>query len=113
MFYVAYWILMFYVLEFYFVDFNGMFTSSSTWRLKMHVVWKVGKNIIFQNKTLLVMFSDIIKHFGTNFVILNIFWKQKIVKSVWPVCVKSCIGFRVTQYKTWLLYSFHFEVRSK
>ena len=37
----------------------------------------VGKNIIFQNKTLLVMFDSkdiiIIKHFGTNFEILNIF----------------------------------------
>ena len=40
----------------YFLDLNGMFTSSPTWRLKMHVLCKVGKNIIFQNKTLLVMF---------------------------------------------------------
>ena len=30
-----------------------------------------------------------IKHCGTNFVILNIFWKQKIAEKVWPVCVKS------------------------
>ena len=54
-FYVAYRILlvMFCVLKFYFVDFNGTFTSSPTWRLKMHVLCKVGKNIIFQNKTLL------------------------------------------------------------
>ena len=32
-----------------------------------------------------------IKHCGTNFVILNIFWKQKIVKTVWPVRVKSSV----------------------
>ena len=31
--------------------------------------------------------TDVIKHFGTNFEILNIFWKQKIVKTVWPVHV--------------------------
>ena len=46
-------LVMFCVLKFYFVDFCGMFTSSPTWRLKMHVLCKVGKNIIFQNKTLL------------------------------------------------------------
>ena len=42
---------------------------------KKHALSKVVKNIIFQNKTLLVMFYrvDIIKHFGTNFVVLNIF----------------------------------------
>ena len=58
MFYVAYRTLpvMLCVLKFYFVDFYGMFTSSPTWRLKMHVLCKVGKSIIFQNKTLLVLF---------------------------------------------------------
>ena len=37
MFYVAYRTLLvvFCVLKFYFVDFNGMFTSSPTWRLTM------------------------------------------------------------------------------
>ena len=49
-----YLVVMFCVLKFYFVDFNGMFTSP-TFRLKMHVLCKVGKNIIFQNKTLLVV----------------------------------------------------------
>ena len=90
MFYVAYrtLLVMFCVRKFYFVDFYGMFTSSPTWRLKMHVLCKVGKNIIFQNKTLLVMFY---RHFGTNFVILNIFWKQQIVKTVWPVRVQSSL----------------------
>ena len=67
-------LVMFCVLKFYFVDFYGMFTSSPTWHLKKHVLCKVGKNIIFQNKTLgllvsqLVMFYRHIKHFGTNFV---------------------------------------------
>ena len=57
---------------------------------KKHVLSKVVKNIIFQNKT----FTSnvlVIKHFGTNFVILNIFWKQKIVKTVWPVRVKGSV----------------------
>ena len=71
-------LVLFCVLKFYFVDFYGMVTSSPTSCLKMHVLCKVGKNIIFQNKTLLVMFYrvDIIKHFGTNFVILNISGRQ-------------------------------------
>ena len=47
MFYVAYrtLLVMFCVLKFYFVDFYGMFTSSPTWRLKMHVLCKVGKKL--------------------------------------------------------------------
>ena len=44
-------LVMFCVRKVYFVDFYGMFTSSPTWHLKMHVLSKVGKNIIFQNKT--------------------------------------------------------------
>ena len=47
---------MFCVLKFYFVNFYGMFISFPTWHLKMHVLCKVRKNIIFQNETLLVMF---------------------------------------------------------
>ena len=45
-----------------------------------NVICKVGKNNIFskQNITSNVL-QIIIKHFGTNFVILNIFWKQKKV----------------------------------
>ena len=48
-----------------------MFTSSPTWRLKMRVLCKAksGKNIIFQNKTLLVMFYRIYRHNNT-------FWYQ-------------------------------------
>ena len=63
MFYVAYrtLLVMFSVLKYYFVDFNGMFTSFQGCQiclfgsLKMHVLCKVGKNIIFQNKTFLVI----------------------------------------------------------
>ena len=52
-----------------------------------------------------------IKHCGTNFVILNIFWKQKIVKTVWPVRVKSSAsGSYVTQYETLLLLELHVVV---
>ena len=69
---------MFCVLKFYFVDFYGMFTSSPTWRLKVHVLCKVGKNIIFQNKTLLVICStDIIKHFGYQFCNFKQFLKAE------------------------------------
>ena len=49
-----------------------LFKAAKFGSLKMHVLCKVGKNIIFQNKTFLVT-TDKIKHFGTNFVILNIF----------------------------------------
>ena len=46
MFYVAYrtLLVMFYVLKFYFVDFYGRFTSSPTWRLKMHALGSQEKN---------------------------------------------------------------------
>ena len=56
-----------------------------------HVLSKVVKNIIFHHKTLLVMFFRHNKTFGYLFCILNIFWKQKIVKTVWPVRVKSSV----------------------
>ena len=68
----------------------------------MHVLCKVGKNIIFQNKTLLVMFYRHNKTFWYHFVIFNIFWKQKIVKTVWPVRVKS--SMHVTQYDPGVWY---------
>ena len=48
-------LVMFCVLKFYFVDFYGMFTSSPTWHLKMYVLCKVRKNIIFQNITTKVL----------------------------------------------------------
>ena len=76
---------MFCVLKFYFVDFYGMFTSSPTWRLKMHVLCKVGKNIIIQNKTLLVIWSRYSTAKTSVFAIeiLNasndVIWHQKIL----------------------------------
>ena len=71
MFYVAYrtLLVMFCVLKFYFVDFYGMFTSSPTWRLKMHVLCKVRKNITFQKKTLLLLLVMFYRHNKT-------FWYQ-------------------------------------
>ena len=46
----------------------------------MHVLWKVEKNIIFQNKTQNItsnVLQTYIKQFGTNFVISNIFLKAE------------------------------------
>ena len=43
-------LVMFCVLKFYFVDFYGKFASSPTWRLKMHVLCKVGKILFFKTK---------------------------------------------------------------
>ena len=85
MFYVAYTyrtlLVVFCVLKFYFVDFHGMLTSFPTWRLKMHVLSKVEKNIIFQNKMLLVMFY---RHNKT-------FWYQ-FCNSKHFSCVEFSIG---------------------
>ena len=77
--YVAYrtLLVMFCVLKFYFVDFYGKFTSSPTWHLKMHVLCKVGKNIIFQNKTLLVMFYKHNKTFWYQFCNFKHFLKAE------------------------------------
>ena len=80
MFYVAYrtlLVLFCVLLKFDFVDFYGMFTSSPTWRLKMHVLCKVGKNIIFQNKTLLVMFYRHNKTFWYQFCNFKHFLKAE------------------------------------
>ena len=58
MFYVSYrtLLVMFCVLKYYFVDFIGMFTSFQGCQIRQseNVLCKVGKNIIFQNKTFLV-----------------------------------------------------------
>ena len=65
---------MFCVCKFYFVEFNGMFTSFQVcqiWQPENPCAWQIEKNIIFQNKALLVLFFRQIKHFGTNFIILN------------------------------------------
>ena len=102
MFYAAFRTLlrMFCVLKFYFVDFNGMFTSSPTWRLKMYVFYKVGKSIIFQNKTLLVMFCRHNKTFWYQFCNFKHFLKaENSEDSLASSCEEFCIGFHVTQYE--------------
>ena len=70
-----------------------MFTSSPTWRLKMHVLCKVGKNITFQNKTLLVMFYRHNKTFWYQFCNLNISLKaENSEDSLASSCVELSIG---------------------
>ena len=106
MFYVAYRILlvMVCVLKFYFVDFNGMFT------FLQHGIWKCmcfaksGKNIIFQNKTLVVMFYRYNKTFWYQFCSFKYFLKiENSEGSLASLCDEFCIGFCVTQYETGLL----------
>ena len=78
---------MFCVLKFYFVDFYGMFTSSPTWRLKMHVLCRVGKHIIFQNKTLLLLFYRQNKTFWYQFRNFKHFVKADSEDMHWPASV--------------------------
>ena len=123
MFYVAYrtLLVMFCVLKIYFVDFNGMFTSFPTWHLKMHVLWKVRKNIIFQNKTLLVMFYRQNKTFWYQFCNFKHFLKAENSEDILasscaekpfgltcnPVC--TCIEYTVNYIKSmdWSLTQAH------
>ena len=105
MFYVAYrtLLLMFCVLKFSFVNFHGMFTSSPTWRLKMHVLCKVGKNIIFQNKTLLVMFYRHNKTFWYKFCNFKHFLKAENSKdSLASLCVELSIGLSCNPVWDWV-----------
>ena len=53
---------------------------------KKHVLSKVVKNIIFSKQNIT---GNVLQTFWYQFCNLNIFWKQKIVKTFWPVCVKS------------------------
>ena len=95
MFYVAYrtLLVMFCVQKFYFVDFFGMFTSSPTWCLKMHVLCKVRQNIIFQNKTLLVMFYRHNKTLWNQFCNFRHFLKaENSEDSLASSCVELSIG---------------------
>ena len=94
---------MFCVLKFYFVDLYGMFTSSPTWRLKMHVLCKVGKNIIFQNKTLLVMFYRHIKTFWYQFCNFKHFLKaENSENSLASSCVEFSIGLSCNPIWHWV-----------
>ena len=62
-------------------------------RLKMHVLCKVGKNIIFQNKTLLVMFYRHNKTFWYRFCNLKHFLKaENSEDSLASSCVEFSIG---------------------
>ena len=109
MFYVAYHfyrtlLVMFCVLrKFYFVDFYGMFTSSPTWHLKMRVLCKVGKNIIFRNKTLLVMFYRHNKTFWYQFCNFKHFPKaENSEDSLASSCVEFSIGLSCNPVWDWV-----------
>ena len=75
---------MFCVLKYYFVDFNGMFTSFQGCQIRQSenaCALQSWENYYFSKQNISSnVLQKKIKHFGTNFVILNIFWKQKIVR---------------------------------
>ena len=84
MFYVAYrtLLVLFCVLKFYFVDLMEclhFFKSAKFGRQKMHVLCKVEKNIIFQNRTLLVMFYRQNKTYWYQFCNFKHFLKADIM----------------------------------
>ena len=71
-----------------------MFTSSPIWRLKMHVLAKVGKNITFQNKTLgLVMFYRHNTIFWYQFCNFKHFLKAE--KNSEDSLASSCVEFSI------------------
>ena len=95
-------LVMFCVLKFYFVDFYGMFTSSPTWRLKMHVLCKVGKNIIFQNKTWLAMFYRHNKTFWYQFWIFQHVLLAENSEDLASSCVEFSIGLSCNPVWDWV-----------
>ena len=72
-----------------------MFTSSPTWRLKMHVLCKVGKNIIFQNNTLLVMFYRHNKTFWYQFCNFKHFLNMLKAENSEDSLASSCLEFSI------------------
>ena len=88
--------------------------SLEKWKSKManckkraHVLSKVVKNIIFQNKTLLVMFFRHNKTFWYQFYNFKHFLKaENSEDSLASSCEELCISFRVTQYETVLLLDY-------
>ena len=71
---------------------------------KKNVLTKVVKNIIFQNKTLLVMFYRHNKTFWYQFCNFKHFLKaEKREDSLASSFEEFCISFPVTQYETGLL----------
>ena len=68
---------------------------------KKHVLSKVVKNIIFQNKTLLVMFYRHNKTFWYQFCNFKHFLKaENSEDSLASSCEEFCISFPVTQYES-------------
>ena len=107
-------LVMFCVLKFCFVDFYGMFTSSPTWRLKMHVLCKVGKSIIFQNKTLLVMFYRHNKIFWYQFCDFKHFLKAENSKdSLASSYVKFSVGLSCNPVWNWVTIGTRARVKVK
>ena len=71
---------------------------------KKHVLSKVVQNIIFHNKTSLVMFYRYNKTFWYEFCNFKHFLKaEHIEDSLASSCEEFSISFRVTQYETGLL----------
>ena len=71
---------------------------------KKHVLLKVVKNIIFQNKELLVMFYRHNTTFWYQFCNFKHFLKaENSEDSLASSCEEFCISFHVTQYETGLL----------
>ena len=79
---------------------------------KKHVLSKVVKNIIFQNKTLLVMFYRHNKPFWYQFCNFKHFLKaENSENSLASSCEEFCISFPVTQTETGLLLELPLEER--
>ena len=75
----------------------------SAWRLKMHVLCKVGKNIIFQNKTSLVMFYRHNKTFWYTFCNFKHFLKaENSEDSLASSCVELSIGLSCNPVWDWV-----------
>ena len=71
---------------------------------KKHVLSKVVKNIIFQNKTWLEMFYSHNKTFWYQFCNFKLFLKaENSEDSLASSCEEFCISFHVTQCETGLL----------
>ena len=82
-----------------------MFTSSTTWHLKMHVLGKVGEKYYFSKQNITSMFYRHNKTFWYQFCNFKQFLKaDNIGDSLASLCEEICIiGFHVTQYETGLL----------
>ena len=105
MFYIAYrtLLVMFCILKFYFVDLNGMLTFSNM-ASENACALQSWENIIFQNKTLLVMLYRHNKTVWYQFCNFTHFLKaENSQDSLASSCEELWIGFHVTQNETGLL----------